>query len=570
MIAIFSVPFSGHLNILVDFIYKYANNLDNITLVIVGWKNLRLDENVAKKLINVCDIKEFYTDYDLSETDPMVWTLPRVFNLIRQCYDCISSLKNVTDIIYDFFAIEGHDVGKSLSIPTICSIPAFYGKKTQVKAPLDFAEPLSDGFIVYGDWNIVWSFDDIKRNIEGRSNQKIIYSGFKQEFIMNNKTGKNIYISFGTVVMNNVWIHNESVRLFVTKFFKQIINIFADTEYTVCIATQGRIKFDNIPSNFVIKDSFCQKQLMILIDLFITHGGNNSYNEAILYNVPMIVIPFFGDQHEVAENCELNEFGKAFHLDDKNKLSTHGSKYREIFDKQLISTVNEILNNPKYKNNLQKIKKQEIDFTSFFTRKLEFYNGDLLYGTTVDRKYYVNNFDKPENFKIGEFQPFSRIMINNDILPAIVDIYHDVIYSDNYESELLCSNKNYTSLLQEYNDYLEGKMIIKRNETKKDYVKLCCHGIDFFSAKGFHIHFINWYYSKEKNFVTSHEINHIIKNKLPIKFYRIIQDRIIHYFPEEIDYKIENRNNKLKKIINRIIQLCNSIKLNRQRYNRFK
>ena len=99
-----------------------------------------------------------------------------------------------------------------------------------------------------------------------------------------------------------------------------------------------------MPDNIYIYNYVPQLKVLDYTDIFITHGGTNSVNEALLLkNLPLIVIPVMGDQFTVAERIEKTEAGIVLNIE---KLTP------EI----LLNSVNEFLKNKeKYKIGVGKI-----------------------------------------------------------------------------------------------------------------------------------------------------------------------------------------------------------------------
>jgi MGT family glycosyltransferase len=100
-----------------------------------------------------------------------------------------------------------------------------------------------------------------------------------------------LYISLGT-------IFNEQ-----PDFYNACFAAFGDTPYQVVMATGDKIDpsaLAAVPANFIVQPYVPQLEILQRTALFITHGGMNSTSEALLYGVPLLVVPQHGDQFLVA------------------------------------------------------------------------------------------------------------------------------------------------------------------------------------------------------------------------------------------------------------------------------
>ncbi|KAF5304916.1 hypothetical protein FQR65_LT00800 [Abscondita terminalis] len=121
---------------------------------------------------------------------------------------------------------------------------------------------------------------------------------------------------------------------------QEIIRCFSKLPYKVLWKFEKQIS--NLPKNVLISKWLPQQDLLAHknMKLFITHGGLLSTTEAVFYGVPMVAIPVFGDQE--ANTIESVMKGYAVRV-----------SYSDLSEKTLNSAIEEVINNPKYRNNIQ-------------------------------------------------------------------------------------------------------------------------------------------------------------------------------------------------------------------------
>ncbi len=109
-----------------------------------------------------------------------------------------------------------------------------------------------------------------------------------------------IYIAVGTLYKANI------------EFFQACMAAFADPQYAVIMSIGKAVDpadLGEIPANFTVAQYVPQLQILQEADLFITHGGMSSINEAVTFGVPMVVVPNTIEQSINAARLEQLQCG---------------------------------------------------------------------------------------------------------------------------------------------------------------------------------------------------------------------------------------------------------------------
>ena len=139
---------------------------------------------------------------------------------------------------------------------------------------------------------------------------------------------KTVYISMGTVNQNR-------------KFYRNCISVLASTGWQVIISMGTNTdRFENLPENIQVYESVDQMAVLSIADAFITHCGMNSASEGLYFGVPLVLFPQTPEQDAVARRTE--------------ELSA-GVRLKSISEKDILDALNQVLNDPKYKEGAAKV-----------------------------------------------------------------------------------------------------------------------------------------------------------------------------------------------------------------------
>lgn len=124
----------------------------------------------------------------------------------------------------------------------------------------------------------------------------------KKEFTLpkelENKSGKLIYFSMGTLVTNDY----ETIN--------RLLEIMSKSPNKFIVSKGQMHKHIKLYPNMWGEEFLDQRAILPKVDLFITHGGHNSIIESFYFGVPgVIVLPVFADQFDMAQRIADSKLG---------------------------------------------------------------------------------------------------------------------------------------------------------------------------------------------------------------------------------------------------------------------
>jgi len=285
-------------------------------------------------------------------------------------------------IIFDMFRIWGWQLGKILNIPAICCDPSFGDSVTILRhsAP-DFIEwteveqQTERGAMMLTEYNQLASA--IKAQYGVKSPPPIEILGLPTDlticfiipqlqplpelvskhirhvgaailprphdgsFPLERLQQRVVFISLGTVF-------NEQ-----PEFYKRCIEAFRGTNYTVVMAVGTQTMVDTLgemPPNFIVRPFVPQLEVLQHTDVFITHGGMGSIQEALYYDVPMLIYPQMIEQ--VINAAQVEQLGAGVRL-----VTPSYTEFEQgiVEAEQLRQAVQQVMNNPQYKRSAERL-----------------------------------------------------------------------------------------------------------------------------------------------------------------------------------------------------------------------
>src|SRR6185369_16723853 len=90
---------------------------------------------------------------------------------------------------------------------------------------------------------------------------------------------------------------------------RRLVAVLADTPHRFIVSKGPQHADYDLAPNMWGAEFLPQTKLIPLVDLVITHGGNNTTTEAFHFGKPMVVLPLFWDQYDNAQRVDETGFG---------------------------------------------------------------------------------------------------------------------------------------------------------------------------------------------------------------------------------------------------------------------
>ncbi|MCJ7832172.1 MAG: glycosyl transferase, partial [Actinobacteria bacterium] len=109
--------------------------------------------------------------------------------------------------------------------------------------------------------------------------------------------GKLIYLSLGSLGSADV------------ELMQRLIGMLSRSHHRVIVSMGPQHELIELADNMWGSEFLPQTKILPLVDLVITHGGNNTVTESMHFGKPMLVLPLFWDQHDNARRVQETGYG---------------------------------------------------------------------------------------------------------------------------------------------------------------------------------------------------------------------------------------------------------------------
>ncbi|RWS01646.1 UDP-glycosyltransferase 203A3-like protein [Dinothrombium tinctorium] len=135
-----------------------------------------------------------------------------------------------------------------------------------------------------------------------------------------------------------------SLATVLVEMMSRLTKILSKCKHKIIITTGKYHEHYDLAENMWGEPFLPQLEILPLVDLVITHGGNNTFVETLYFGKPMIVLPVFADQHDNAQRAIEAKVGFKF-------------RPFSVTEFELLNAIDKLLNDNELRERLQRISK---------------------------------------------------------------------------------------------------------------------------------------------------------------------------------------------------------------------
>lgn len=328
-----NLPFSSHVNPTAGLVQELTNKGHHVTYVLAKERHEQL-EGTGAELIPY----DKY-DSDWSEVRRSVVSFERAYNTAKRVgqendFDCL---------VHEGFFIFANKLAEELKLPRIRLFSTFAFNEDVLNHILETggkhlktikkSHPMNIFLTGYFDYfkDMMETNDLLDEITTNVPDLNITYTSRSFQYLSEQFDEKRFYFVGPPIVEDKIkkagfdWDNMRRPIIYIA--LGTMVDRFSKAIFEACFDALGKVgatiiasvgnladKFDDLPSNVFVYPRVAQIDVLHHVDLFITHGGMNSVNEAIYAGVPMFVHPIVNDEMVIAEQIERLQIGKRLNL----------------------------------------------------------------------------------------------------------------------------------------------------------------------------------------------------------------------------------------------------------------
>jgi len=148
------------------------------------------------------------------------------------------------------------------------------------------------------DYTDARPLDDSWHRLDSSVRETDAPAGIPEAFLADPEGRPLVYFSLGSLGSADVAL------------MRRVIGVLATLPYRVIVSKGPLHEEIELAANMWGAEFLPQTSIMPLVDLVITHGGNNTVTEALHFGKPMILLPLFWDQYDNAQRVHERGLGR--------------------------------------------------------------------------------------------------------------------------------------------------------------------------------------------------------------------------------------------------------------------